>query len=274
MKTTCSIELLLPLLLLASCDKTSESEFGGETGMHSIAYLKSLCGAAAVPVRQDITVRGRITGNDRYGEFYKTLVLEDASGGISIAADHDALADEYPFALEVTVHCNGLTLYDYGGKILLGTTPGDDGIGRIAQQDLARYLRAELPDGTLPRPAPVAIPQITLHHTDMYVRLDNVRFADAGTWCDTDPDTHRSITTEHRIVDTAGNGFTVRTAGTCTYAKLPVPSGTGTLCGIIDYFNGKFTLRITNCEAEFVSAATSPTADPSVAGYSFPKPTK
>ena len=93
-----------------------------------------------------------------------------------------------------------------------------------------------------------------------------MRFADAGkNWCDTDPETGRAVATEREIVDTRGRTFTVRTAATCVYAKEPLPQGTGSLYGIIDYFAGKYTLRVTNREAEFSgtaahSAATRPTA--------------
>lgn len=102
--------------------------------------------------------------------------------------------------------------------------------------------------------------------TSTRVRFDDVRFADAGkTWCDTDPETGRAVATEREIVDTRGRTFTVRTAATCVYAKEPLPQGTGSLYGIIDYFAGKYTLRVTNREAEFSgtaahSAATRPTA--------------
>lgn len=263
MKTICRIKLLLPLLLFAACNQATEPRFGDEAQIRSIAYLKSLCdGAVAVSVRQDICIRGRITGNDHYGEFYKTLVMEDATGGISIAAESGELAADYPFGREVTVRCNGLALYDYGGKILLGTTPGDQGIGRIPQRDLARYLRAEAPDKIMPLPATLAFGQIGLQHVDTYVRFDGVSFPDGGNWCTRDPETHRSVVTEHRIVDAADGEFTVRTAGTCLYADDPVPSGTGSLCGVIDYFNGKFTLRITRYQVEFTHAATPPRACP------------
>ena len=79
-----------------------------------------------------------------------------------------------------------------------------------------------------------------------------MRFTDAGTtWCDTDPETGRTVATERTIADARGRTFTVRTAGTCVYAKEPVPQGTGSLYGIIDYFAGKYTLRVTNREAVF-----------------------
>lgn len=79
------------------------------------------------------------------------------------------------------------------------------------------------------------------------------------------PGDGRAVATEREIVDTRGRTFTVRTAATCVYAKEPLPQGTGSLYGIIDYFAGKYTLRVTNREAEFSgtaahSAATRPTA--------------
>lgn len=48
-----------------------------------------------------------MTGNDLYGEFYKTLVVEDTSGGISIAVDATELYVDYPVGTAVTIHCNG-----------------------------------------------------------------------------------------------------------------------------------------------------------------------
>ena len=159
------------------------------------------------------------------------------------------------------MRCNGLTLCEYGGKLVLGTTPTDDGPGRIAA-DLPRYLTVSPADGSRPEPRPRTIPEIGTADIDRYVRLDGVCFPDGGPWCAVDPETGRHTTTEHRIVDTEGHTFTVRAASTCTYADEPVPSGTGSLCGIVDFFNGKFTLCVTDCGALFVSAAAPPRAYP------------
>ena len=252
MRTTARISLLtLPVLLTlpAGCDRATQPEFTVRPPepQNSVAYLKSLCdGKSSVAIAQDITIRGFVTANDLYGEFHRTIVVEDASGGIAIAAEGSPLADLYPFGIVATVRCNGLTLCDYGGKIQLGTTPGDGG---------------ETPSAQL-----LTFDAVSARHIDTRVRFDDVRFADAGkTWCDTDPETGRAVATEREIVDTRGRTFTVRTAATCVYAKEPLPQGTGSLYGIIDYFAGKYTLRVTNREAEFSgtaahSAATRPTA--------------
>ena len=262
--------LLLLMFLAAACNTATEPRYPDDPDpetLHSIAYLKTLCaGKSSVTVTRDIVIRGFIVGNDLYGEFYKTIVVEDATGGISIAADLEPLAADYPWGSVLTVRCNGLSLYDYGGKILLGTTPGENGVGRIPREELPRYLSVAPPDGEeMPRATVLALTEVSQQHIDTRVRFDGVRFETSGTWCDLDPETGRSVTTERTIIDAAGNRFTVRTAGTCLYAREPVPSGTGSLYGVIDYFAGKYTLHVTNREAVFsagVSAAAPPTACP------------
>ena len=171
MKTTACIKLLA-LLLLAACDRTSKLSFegGAPGGVHTIADLKARCTANSVAVTEDITLEGVVTGNDFYGEFYKTLVVEDASGGISVLIDGTRLAFDYPVGAAVTIFCNGLTLGDYGGKIQLGTAPdGDYGVGRIPREELGRYLRRNPDKDRRPRPAVCTFDAIGPRQTDTYV---------------------------------------------------------------------------------------------------------
>lgn len=255
-------------VLLAACDKATEPLPPGDPAaetLHTIAYLKTLCdGKERVTVTQDIVIRGFIVANDLYGEYYNTLVVEDETGGISIAAEHPSLADAYPWGAVLTVRCNGLVLCDYGGKVMLGTEPGEYGAGRIPREELPRYFTCSLPGvGEEPRTTPLSFEEVGDRHIDTRVRFDNVRFEEPGVaWCDVDPETGRSKTTERTIVDASGNRFVVRTAGTCVYAREPVPSGTGSLYGVIDYFAGKYSLHVTNREAVFATAAALPTTYP------------
>lgn len=255
---------LLVGLLLWACDRSTTLVYDQVPGrVVSIAYLKSLCDGPQFVVTEQIAVCGRVTGNNRYGEFPYTIVLEDASGGICIAADYPALKSPYPLGCELIVYCNGLTLYNYGGKIEMGR-PNDDADywqtgtdRRIPAEELARYLR--LSDGEACRPAaqPIGMDELTPYRVDTYVRIDRVRFAGRGTWCDRDPQTGRSVTTEHRLTDVAGNPLplALRTSGSAVYADEPLPSGSGSLCGILDYFGGAYTLRITAFETAFVEVS-------------------
>ncbi len=243
---------LWALLSAVACDKTTTPLFqSSEQPSHSIRYLKSLCQGTSYAVREEINIRGSVTAGDLYGEFYKTLVIEDPSGGIVLAADHTALADDYPVGCEVLIHCNGLTLCDYGGKIVLGTTPDEQGAGRIDRDELPRYLHRVTPGGNRRRPAVLSFDEIDPDRIDTYVRFDRVHFSQPTDWCALDPETGERLTTERTICDDRGRTFTVRTLGSCHYASEPVPTGTGSLCGIIDYFGGKYTLRVINREVEF-----------------------
>lgn len=263
MKAIVCISLWLVSAGLIACDRTSELPFEGDPAeVRTIAHLKSLCEGDCVQVTQDITVKGIVTANDYFGEFPKTLVVADATGGISVAADHSELFLLYPVGCELMIRCNGLTLCEYGGKVELGTAPVDDsGAGRIPRTELERYLRRT---GRFADPIPVVttIPQIGQSQVDTYVRLEGVRFTELAAWCDTDPLTHRTITTERTVEDGAGNAFRVRTLGSCIYAKEPVPSGTGSLSGIVDCFNGRYSLRVVNREVVFAPTATPPKACP------------
>ncbi len=98
------------MLAAAGCDRATEPRPREEQPVrHTIAYLKSLCdGAESRLVTREITVRGFITANDRYGEFYKSIVLEDETGGITVAVDQTGTAAEFPFGYVATLHGAGL----------------------------------------------------------------------------------------------------------------------------------------------------------------------
>lgn len=43
----------------------------------------------------------------------------------------------------------------------------------------------------------------------------------------------------------------MRTLGSCSYAKEPLPEGRGSLYGVVDCFSGKYSLRVTNRDLLF-----------------------
>ncbi len=255
MKTIAFIDTLLCALLIcaAGCSRSSSLDFSEEEepgGLHSIIWLKSLCKGESWLVTEEIVIRGRIIANDRYGEWNRALVVADETGGIEVFAEGSTLADRYPFGATVTLYCNGLRLHDYGGKVVLGSEPNAYGFG-LSQEELVAHLHRGVDSPAPPESRTVSLDAIGSEYVDTYVRVTGVRFCERGTWCDKDPETGRHIATDRTIVDEAGHTFIVRTAGGCDYAKEPLPSGKGSLCGIIDYFNGRYSLRVVNREFDF-----------------------
>lgn len=145
-----------------------------------------------------------------------------------------------------------MALGSEGGTLLLGTFPtGDYCVDRIPAADMARYL-AVTPAATRRQPLTLGFEEVAPRHISRYVRFDRVRLAEeATTWCDFDPETGDPVTTDRTLLDTAGRQFVVRTDRRCDYARKPLPAGEGTLCGIVEYFNGRYRLRITNHEILF-----------------------
>ena len=215
----------------------------------SIAHLKSLCKADRTVITDDISIEGHIIVNDLYGEFIKSIVVADESGCIEISVDCNSTADVFFVGARLVVSCSSLALGDYGGRIILGSTASDEySVGRIAERDFSRYF---LIDTSRPKeiiPQISEISKIGTSHIGNYIELKRVCFIDGGSaeWCDKDTESGEYITTERRITDSSGYEFKVRTIAECTYRNETLPQGVCTLRGIVDYFNGQYSLRVVN----------------------------
>lgn len=225
----------------AACNSATRLEFDDENGPFvSIAHLKSLCRGSSTRLTRELKIEGIVTANDIRDEFPKTLVVEDASGGIEIAVDRTDLANLFPLGARVSVYCSGLALGDYGGKVQLGAPPtGEYSVDRIPGSELDRYIRCTALNAGTRRPQTVRFAELTAGDADRYVRFETVRFLEAGEpWCGRDPETGALQTTVRTLADSSGGRFPVRVLPSCHYAEEPVPPGTGSVNGIVDYFNG------------------------------------
>lgn len=218
-------------------------------GRVSIAHLKALCTADRVVITDDIAIEGYIFANDLYGEFTKTIFIADESGCIEIRVDCDSTAEIFFIGARLVVECSSLALGDYGGRIILGSAESDEySVGRIAERDFGRYFLIDTSQPKEVKPTVVKITDISTSQIGNYVEIRDVYFTDGGTatWCDKDEESGDYITTERTISDSAGNEFSVRTAAECTYRNETLPQGYCTLRGILEYFNGHYSLRIVN----------------------------
>lgn len=215
----------------------------------SIVHLKSLCRTDRVVITDDISIEGHIIVNDLYGEYIKSIVVADESGCIEISVDCASTADVFFVGARMVVSCSSLALGDYGGRIILGSTASDEySAGRIAEKDFSRYF---LIDTSKPKeiiPLVTEISKIGTSHIGNYIELRDVHFIDGGVaeWCDKDTASGEYVTTERTITDLSGNEFGVRTLAECVYRNETLPQGVCTLRGIVDYFNGHYSLRVIN----------------------------
>ena len=216
----------------------------------SVAYLRSLAVGTSTAIDRPYSVTGRVTANDAYGEYYRTVCIEDPTGGIEAEIEGYTLYRTFALYDMVRIECHGLALGRYGSRILLGAPPtGSSAVDPVAQADIGRYFTIYKSDDDSFEPLYVAsAAALQPSHVGRTVRIGMLCSADGGScWCIADPQTGDFIDTERTLTDSDGNTLTVCIRSGCRYAGEPIPDGPFSLCGIIEYRSGSgYALRITN----------------------------
>jgi hypothetical protein len=95
---------------------------------HSIAALKSMnglylpgTGGDTTLIDSDILISGIVVADDRSGNFYKQIVIQDSTAALFVNIDDYSLYARYPVGRHVYVRCKGLLLGYNGGMIELGS---------------------------------------------------------------------------------------------------------------------------------------------------------
>lgn len=221
----------------------------------SIAELKGLLRGEQTAVQRSCYIEGRITANDLFGEFDRSLVVEDASGGIEVLIDQAHLAHDHPLGQAVRIFCEGLCLGNYGGKALLGgPSRGEYVVGRLTPSDCQRHLRPlnEPPQRIEARS--ITFKDLSLGLVGRFVRIEGWEIVESRsdqTWCDYDPALGIFRATSRHLINASGEELLLYTLGSCHYAEEPLPKGSGSMKGILDYFNGAYQLRIVNRDFQF-----------------------
>lgn len=86
----------------------------------TIAELKALYKSGPVKIDKDIVIGGQVVSEDRSGNIYKSLYIQDATSGIELKLGKSALYNDYKLGQWVYVKCSGLTLGAYNGMKQLG----------------------------------------------------------------------------------------------------------------------------------------------------------
>lgn len=243
------------LLILCGCsDDNPNAEFPDTPhSVVSIAHLKTMATSQSRIITEDISIEGYVVANDLFGEYYKSIVLCDKSGGIEISVECNSTAMLFPIAAKVTIHCTSLTLGNYSGRVILGAESSDYTVGRIAYSDFARFFSIDKLSPQAIEPNQITLSEISPKLVGNYVEIADVEFCEGGKlkWCDTDAATGKLITTERELRNAQGNSLWVRTIAQCSYGSEKLPAGRGRIRGIIEKYNSRYSLRVVNRQFEF-----------------------
>lgn len=86
----------------------------------TIKELKALYDKKPRYISEDIVIGGQVISNDKAGNIYRSIYIQDATGAIELKLGKTGLYNDYKVGQWVYVKCSGLTLGTYAGMLQLG----------------------------------------------------------------------------------------------------------------------------------------------------------
>lgn len=251
--------LCLPVILMAlaftACDRDydmpplNEPKFDlpADAQTITIKQLRERYAAAtqndAVTIQDSLFLRARVSGDDRSGNIFKTIYLQDETGGISFLVDQSSVYSDYPAGQEVIVDLKGLCISVYGDEQQIGhpsgylyRTPYEDFKEKVHRNGWADESKLDIKEfSNISKLSDDAdANKFTL------VRLTGVHFTDAGKANFAETSGYGT----HDLVDQYGNSISVRTSNYADFAATKLPVGTGNVIAVLGRFRGSWQLTI------------------------------
>ena len=234
---------------ISSCvkDKFDAPPAGGTdpniTANITIAGLKALYTGGNIQITDSLILEAVVVGDDKSGNLYKSLAIEDSTGGIALTINGSNLYTSYPVGRRLFIKLKGLYLVTYKGlyEIVAAVNPDGSYTG-IPPTNAIQYITPGK-WGISVAPKVVAINQLGDAYQSELIELDNVEFAVADQG-----QPYANATTQtslaHTLKDCSGNSTVVYTSGYADFATAKVPSGNGRFLCIYSVYNGNAQLIV------------------------------
>ena len=192
-------------------------------------------------ITDEVYITGIVTGNDQFGNIYKTLYIQDSTSGIVLSLNKTSLYNEYKQGQRIYVKCKNLVLGDYGGTPQLGSIY-NGGTGQLPEIAIVNHLFTSGMPGAIPQPTHIrASADLIADNLSKLVILDSCSFSEAGL-----PFVSDNVTTDRGLKLKDGTSITVRTSNYAAFKNNIIPAGKGTVIGLLGLYNGTYQLAIRN----------------------------
>jgi hypothetical protein len=187
-------------------------------------------------------IEGVVIADDKSGNYYKEIIIQDQTGGIAILIDKNSFYVEFPIGRKVYVKVQGLKLESNAGVIKLGATDIQGTQIRIPNALVPNYFIKGLCNQEV-IPQTVTINSLNPALISTLIKLDNVEFLDGPSGA-TFADAANFVTLNRTVQDCNQNTIIVRTSGYAEFASTAVPSGNGSLYAVYSVFNNTAQLFV------------------------------
>lgn len=207
----------------------------GLTANKTIAQIKALYVSGAITkISGDYVFKAVVVADDRSGNLYKSIVLQDSTGGINIVVDMSNFYTSYETGRNVFVKCKGLVIGDYNGLIQLGGYNDAGSVGRIPQSLVGQHLIGGMWNQSYV--TKIVHNFSTLSNTldqNTLVKLEGVQF---DTPCTTWADMVNQTSGNKNLKDAFGNIIVVRTSNYANFGSGLIPGSIGDVVGVFQIY--------------------------------------
>ena len=237
MNVIARLKKLFGFLLLAGalfgCKKTfTEPEPYGPPGVVANISIRDVktryTSGAAVAITDELIIQGVVSCDDKSGNYYQQIAIQDSTGGILLRLAGTNLHTQYPVGRRLFVKLKGLYLGQYGGTLQFGggvdsAYIAQGGVTLLAYNLFDQHIiKGPLNQPLVPKV--VSVSQLTTTLQDPYIstliQLADMEFSAA----DTAKNYADASASGNRIVQgcsaPATNRITVRTSNYSNFADL------------------------------------------------------
>jgi len=214
-------------------------------------------------IDDDVIIEGVVMGDDRSGNIYNSLYIQDSTGGLQVSISQNILYVDYPVGQRVVINCKGLTIGGYGKSAQLGVeyyNPTKDSYS-VGRMDKSIWAEHATPDGPASKNYifnPIVVSSksdLTSSMVGCLVRLDNVNFENEGITAfapEDEADAGYGVTRALIFQNDAAT-LDVRNSIYSSFANKILPKGTGSVLGILGSYNGSYQLTIRDYDTDILN---------------------
>ena len=245
---------ILYLLLTSACFKKGASAAMRPLFGDSVTSIKALrkmhnLGLSEL-IGQPMYIQGTVIANDEHDNLYKSLIIQDSTGGIVLLLDGLSLYQTYPIGSLVKVSLQNLFLTDYRHMTQLVASV-DSSSGSLVTSGIPRPMFSKhiqvIADASPIHPLIVNFKNLTDTLQGRLIQISAVEFSAADTG-KTYADKKNKIGMSRSLKFCTGGTIYLRTSGYADFAGAITPSGNGIVIGVYSVYNNEkqIILRDTN----------------------------
>jgi len=200
------------------------------------------------PIQKEWMLQAVVVANDEYDNWYKSIVIQDTTGGIMLLLDGQNLFQDYPVGTLLRLRLKDLLLSDYRRMIqLVGAVDSSSGslvTGGIPLPLFKQHIQI-LQDNYPITPLQVQFKNLHDSLQGRLIQLSNIEFSASDT-AQTFADKKNKLGASRALKFCTGGTIYLRTSGYADFAGGAIPNGNGSILGVYSVYNSEKQLLIRN----------------------------